>query len=165
MSGNVKMNPFVVHRSSANRRTAQVHYSDLELDADCDTGDLLYAWSASFGSRIWDGGKDIYSYHIWKVLPHATVVKNDFWFTSSDRDADEIKRAHRTGTTMMHVSKGSMESRLVPIPSSKDQDAIVLLLDALREETVHLVSGYERKLAALQALRKSLLHQAFTGNL
>lgn len=46
------------------------YYSDLELDEDkyCDDGDLLYAWSASFGPRIWNGGKVIYHYHIWKVL-------------------------------------------------------------------------------------------------
>lgn len=46
------------------------YYSDLELDDDkyCDNGDLLYAWSASFGPQIWNGGKVIYHYHIWKVL-------------------------------------------------------------------------------------------------
>jgi len=46
------------------------YYSDLELDKDkyCDYGDLLYAWSASFGPKIWDGNKTIYHYHIWKVL-------------------------------------------------------------------------------------------------
>lgn len=46
------------------------YYSDLELDDDkyCDNGDLLYAWSASFGPQIWNGGKVIYHYHIWKIL-------------------------------------------------------------------------------------------------
>ena len=38
-------------------------------------------------------------------------------------------------------------------------------LDALREETQRLARLYERKLAALEALKKSLLHQAFTGEL
>ena len=27
-----------------------------EEDKYCDNGDLLYAWSASFGPQIWDGG-------------------------------------------------------------------------------------------------------------
>ena len=45
------------------------YYSDLELEDDkyCNNGDLLYAWSASFGPKIWDGGKAIYHYHIWKI--------------------------------------------------------------------------------------------------
>src|SRR4051812_36219211 len=46
------------------------YYSDLELEDKkyCTTGDLLYAWSASFGPRIWQGGRVIYHYHIWKVV-------------------------------------------------------------------------------------------------
>ena len=143
------------------------YYSDLELDADkyCDKGDLLYAWSASFGPRVWDGGKVIYHYHIWKVLPHATVVEKRFLLHLLEWDVDEIKKAHGTGTTMMHVGKGSMESRVVPIPPLKAQAAIVSVLDDLREETQRLARLYERKLAALEELKKSLLHQAFSGDL
>ena len=47
----------------------------------------------------------------------------------------------------------------------EEQKHIVAKLDALREETQRLESIYQRKLAALEALKKSLLHQAFTGNL
>jgi type I restriction enzyme, S subunit len=38
-------------------------------------------------------------------------------------------------------------------------------VENLLEETQRLASLYERKLAALEALKKSLLHRAFTGNL
>ena len=46
------------------------YYSDLKLDKDkyIDNGDLIYAWSASFGPRIWNGGHVIYHYHIWKTV-------------------------------------------------------------------------------------------------
>jgi type I restriction enzyme M protein len=42
------------------------YYSDLQLEADkyCEAGDLLYAWSASFGPKIWDGPKAIFHYHM-----------------------------------------------------------------------------------------------------
>ena len=94
-------------------------YSDLELEPDkyCDTGDLLYAWSASFGPRIWEGGKVIYHYHIWEVLPKTAIVDKRFLLYLLQWDVDQIKQAHGTGTTMMHVSKGSMENRIVPLPS------------------------------------------------
>ncbi len=36
---------------------------------------------------------------------------------------------------------------------------------ALRQETQHLEAVYDRKLDAFDALKKSLLHQAFTGQL
>lgn len=46
------------------------YYSNLELDDEkyCYKGDLLFAWSASFGAFIWDEGKTIFHYHIWRVL-------------------------------------------------------------------------------------------------
>lgn len=143
------------------------YYSDLELDPDkyCDTGDLLYAWSASFGPRIWDGGKVIYHYHIWKVLPNSSVVEKRFLLHLLEWDVEQIKQAHGTGTTMMHVSKGSMEKRIVPLPPLKEQSDIVMMLDALAEETRRLEVLYRQKLDALEALKKSLLHQAFTGQL
>ena len=42
---------------------------------------------------------------------------------------------------------------------------MVAKLDAMLAETQRLARLYERKLAALEALKKSLLHQAFTGQL
>ena len=42
---------------------------------------------------------------------------------------------------------------------------MVAKLDALAAETHRLATVYERKLAALEALKKSLLHQAFAGEL
>lgn len=94
------------------------YHSNLELEPDkyCDYGDLLYAWSASFGPRIWEGGKVIYHYHIWKVILNAARVEKRFLFHLLAWDVKEIKRAHGTGTTMMHVSKGLMEKRVVPVP-------------------------------------------------
>ncbi len=38
-------------------------------------------------------------------------------------------------------------------------------LDALTAETQRLAAIYQQKLAALEALKKSLLHQAFNGEL
>ena len=50
-------------------------------------------------------------------------------------------------------------------PPISRQKAIAATFDALSEETQRLESIYQQKLAALQALKKSLLHQAFSGQL
>ena len=143
------------------------YYSDLELDEHkyCDTGDLLYAWSASFGPRIWDGGKVIFHYHIWKVVPCADRVDKDFLKHLLEWDTEKIKAAQGTGATMMHVGKGSMDARVVPVPPLPLQRLIVAQLDALEQEVERLTELQTRKIAALDELRKSLLHQAFTGAL
>jgi type I restriction enzyme S subunit len=53
----------------------------------------------------------------------------------------------------------------VPLPSINEQKQIATQLDALAAETQRLTRIYEQKLAALAALKKSLLHQAFSGEL
>jgi len=65
---------------------------------------------------------------------------------------------------IINKSKWSALTVWLP-PTLDDQEQIVAKLDALREETQRLESLYQRKLAALDELKKSLLHQAFSGAL
>ena len=51
------------------------------------------------------------------------------------------------------------------MPPLDEQIEIVDQVDCLHAETQHLTRLYERKLAALEELKKSLLHQAFNGEL
>ena len=51
------------------------------------------------------------------------------------------------------------------IPPLKEQKTIAAKLDSLHDETQRLAHLYEQRIAALEALKKSLLHQAFTGQL
>jgi type I restriction enzyme S subunit len=51
------------------------------------------------------------------------------------------------------------------LPSLPIQREIVRELDQLSAETDRLESLYQQKLAALDELKKSLLHQAFSGAL
>ena len=143
------------------------YYSDLELDDNkyCDNGDLLYAWSASFGPKIWNGGKVIYHYHIWKVIPNILQVTKDFLFLLLSWDKEKIKAKHGTGTTMIHISKGSMESRVVPIPPIERQNQMVEQLNDLKLRTQKLEAIYQKKLDDLEELKKSILHKAFSGEL
>ena len=118
------------------------YYSDLELHEDkyCDDGDLLYAWSASFGPRIWEGGKVIYHYHIWKVIPKIEIVSKKYLFYLLDWDTEALKAEHGTGSTMMHVGKGAIEKRVVPIPPLAVQNKVVQILDTFTTLTAELTA-------------------------
>jgi type I restriction enzyme S subunit len=69
------------------------------------------------------------------------------------------------GSAQANINMGTFENERFPFPPVAEQREIVEKLDALSEETQRLARLYERKLAALEALKKSLLHQAFTGAL
>ena len=74
---------------------------------------------------------------------------------------------HRSGQATLPIINKSKWSAL-PVwlpPTVAEQNQIAAKFDALVEETQRLAFVYERKLAALEALKKSLLHQAFSGNL
>lgn len=143
------------------------YYSDLELEDNkyCDNGDLLYAWSASFGPRIWYGDKVIYHYHIWKVVPNPAVIDKMFLFYLLEWDVDKIKRDHGTGATMIHVSKKSMESRVLPYVDLDSQKEIVLRLQAMKHHTNSLKRQYDDKLRAIVSYKESILRKAFSGEL
>jgi restriction endonuclease S subunit len=69
------------------------------------------------------------------------------------------------GGLQINISKGDLLSAQIPIRSLEEQDLIVQQLNSMAEETRHIESIYRQKLTALNDLKKSLLHQAFSGQL
>ena len=92
------------------------YYSDLELEEDkyCDNGDLLYAWSASFGPQIWHGGKVIYHYHIWKVL--VGNAYNKLFLCKLLEYTTESLMGETHGIAMLHLTKSGMEKTEFIVP-------------------------------------------------
>jgi type I restriction enzyme S subunit len=70
------------------------------------------------------------------------------------------------GSTRQALTKAQIQHFFIEYPeSSNDQRAIVLKLDAILAETQRLESIYQRELDLVDSLEKSLLHEAFSGNL
>lgn len=64
-----------------------------------------------------------------------------------------------------NLSLGFFSKLPVPLPPIPSQNEIVAKLDTFRAKTQRLEAIYQSKLDALDALKKSLLHQAFSGAL
>ena len=78
-----------------------------------------------------------------------------------------LQYAHKeaTGATIKNVSLKTMREFKVPLPSYVEQQIIVNKLDTLNSETKKLEAIYQQKLTALDELKKSILNQAFSGQL
>jgi type I restriction enzyme, S subunit len=88
-----------------------------------------------------------------------------YYFMMSEGFLKNIKES-ATGTMVKHTAPKRILSNVIPFPRDrKVQRTIVAKLDDLRAETQRLASLYQQKLAALEALKKSLLDQAFSGEL
>ena len=146
------------------------YFSDLELPDDkyCYDGDLLYAWSASFGPQIWKGEKTIFHYHIWNVKYNTDILFRDYLFFFFLYDKTQVLSS-TTGSTMAHVSMENMKPRFIPIPPLSEQQRIVSKI----EELLPLVEIYERAQNELDVLntsindllQKSILQEAIQGKL
>ena len=147
------------------------YYSDLKLDSNkyIDKGDLIYAWSASFGPRIWQGGHVIYHYHIWKVNFNKSLVDKKFleYFLSDERNVLGETKVH--GSTMKHITKTNMEHLPFPLPPLTEQKRIVTKLEKL----MPLVDEYEKAYNRLKSIddgfndkmKQSILQYAMEGKL
>ena len=71
-----------------------------------------------------------------------------------------------TGAAQPQITRTNLSPLLIRFPKSvAEQSKLAEQFENLTEETQRLATLYERKLAALAALKKSLLHEAFTGKL
>ncbi|MCC4606743.1 restriction endonuclease subunit S [Xanthomonas campestris pv. zinniae] len=134
------------------------YFSDLELDETkyCEKGDLLYAWSASFGPRVWRGDKVIYHYHIWKVVEAKGIDKNYLFFLLRF-ETERMKSKSANGLGLMHVTKGAIEAWECSFPHIVEQQKIAACLATLDD----LVSAQVRRVSLLQQQKKGLMQGLF----
>jgi type I restriction enzyme S subunit len=135
------------------------YYSDLELETDkyCDNGDLLYAWSASFGPRIWEGDKTIYHYHIWKVVENPEIDKS-FLFKLLDNETEKMKSQNANGFALLHITKGTIENWKCNFPrNKKEQQKIATSLFSIDK----LITAQSHKIEALKEHKKGLMQGLF----
>ena len=77
----------------------------------------------------------------------------------------EYANAGSARAGMPKVNRDHLFAFRTHLPPVGKQKHFAAKLDALHEETQRLESLYQQKLAALDELKKSLLHQAFSGEL
>ncbi|MDD6639369.1 MAG: restriction endonuclease subunit S [Erysipelotrichaceae bacterium] len=142
------------------------YYSNLHLDPDkyIDNGDLIYAWSASFGPRIWDGEHVIYHYHIWKLILDQAIDKNYLYYFLLDK-RNVIGETDLHGSTMKHITKTNMEHLSFPLPPLSEQSRIAAKIAQLFA-LLRKVESSTQQYAKLQTLLKSkVLNLAMRGKL
>lgn len=135
------------------------YYSNLKLDPEkyIDRGDLIYAWSASFGPFIWDGSKVIYHYHIWKMdLFDQNALNKNYLYLYLLAITKKIK-ASGSGIAMIHMTKERMEKLVFPVPPLAEQVRIIKKVDEMMGLCDQLEQKTEASLEAHKVLVNTLL--------
>jgi len=135
------------------------YYSDIEMEDDkyVFNGDLMYAWSASFGPKYWNDEKTVYHYHIWKVIPSDLITKQ-YLYSLLLFDTEKIFSA-KQGGTMFHITKGDMEKRKLSLPPLPEQTRIAEVLSTWDKA----ISNLQATIEQVELRNKWLMQELLTG--
>jgi len=100
------------------------------------------------------------------IKTNPTVLRSAFlcFYLQSTSGLSSIV-GQMTGAAIKRIVLKDIRKAVIPFPPLKEQDSIVAKQSAMLKETQHLSRIYEQKLEALESLKKSILHEAFSGNL
>lgn len=130
-------------------------------------GDVLICEGGYPGrAAIW---KEDYPIHFQKALHrvrfHEPAHSQWFVYYLYAQDMSGALKQRFSGTGIQHFTGEALAQFQLPLPPLPELRQAVAKFDVLSGETQRLASVYERKLAALDELKKSLLHRAFSGEL
>ncbi|RIW12518.1 restriction endonuclease subunit S [Algoriphagus lacus] len=127
-------------------------------------GDVLISASGTIGRRVRYDGEPAYfqdSNIVW-IDNDEKQVLNDYLFVIYEF----CNWSPSKGATISRLYNSDLTSVKITFPKSKEeQKAILYQLDTLRAETQKLEALYQKKIADLEELKKSILQKAFSGEL
>ena len=143
--------------ANSYRRTT-LRGGDLLLCVRGTTGQISIASSNLTGANVTRG--------IVPIFFERSVVSQELGYYLMRSGAVQSQIRERTyGTALQQINIGDLRNLKLPIPPKTEQGALTKKFDELSDATKRLESIYQQKLTALAELKKSLLHQAFSGAL
>ena len=143
------------------------YFNKLKANKKPKLGDVLYTVTGSFGIPVLvkDNQEFCFQRHIGLIRPKPDVSSE--WLCYLLSSPQLLKQANdgATGTAQKTVSLKVLRGFQVPNLPIDKQNEMVVELDALSKETQRLETIYQRKITLLDELKKSLLQQAFAGEL
>ena len=114
-----------------NLNDADAHYNRSSIIHEhkylVKDGDLLFAWAASLGTYIWNGGDAWLNQHIFKVEPFSFIDKTYLFYVFQSMISEFYRNSHGSG--MVHITKKQFEEITLLLPPLSEQYRIVEFLE------------------------------------
>lgn len=148
-------------------KVPQKYYDDLKPNKKPIKGDVLYTVTGSYGIPVLieDDVEFCFQRHIGLIRPSKRLHSKLLYYWILSPQAISQANETATGTAQKTVSLKSLRNFSFPNIPLNEQQTIVRQLDALRAETQKLEAVYQKKIADLEELKKSVLEKAFRGEL
>jgi type I restriction enzyme S subunit len=133
----------------------------------CTADDIMIGRYGPPIFQILRGLEGAYNVALMKAVPDEAQVNREFLFYFLKHPAilEYVIYHSERAAGQIGVTKETLAPYPIAMPSLDKQAAVAANIDALAAETQRLQKIYEQKLVALAELKKSLLHQAFSGEL
>ena len=130
-------------------------------------GDVLICEGGYPGrAAIWNSEEPIYFQKaLHRVRFHESEHNKWFLYYLYDQDKSGALKQHFNGAGIQHFTGEALAKFELPFPSLPELRKSVAKFEELSEQSRSLEAIYQQKLAALDELKKSLLHRAFNGDL
>lgn len=145
--------------------------SSLELEPDkyCEKGDLIYAWSMSYGPYIWNEEKVIYHYHIWKTKLVSDMDKMcPKYYLYMMQMCYSARIFYGLGQGVSGMGRWRLQADkflnfYIPIPPYDEQKKIA---DYITDKVNHIEVEIDKRnklIKKYQEYKKSLIYEVVTG--
>lgn len=140
--------------------SAKVDFTDVEVPdrVRLSDGDLIFSWSGSLASRIWDRGPAVLNQHLFRVIERPGVSRGWLHLALDHAVEELITKTH--GTTMKHVTKGVLESHPVLLPPLPVQRRIVDVMAHLDDHVANLRAERE----VVHRIWLAMINSSFSNN-
>ena len=150
-------------------RVSEATYEEWTRRAKPQAGDLILAREAPAGNVavVPPGMKVCLGQRTVLIRPKKSILESDYLAQLLLRQNSQRRLlAHSRGATVQHINMKDIRAfKIAAVPSLEAQRGIVARINELFALEDRLITIYSGKLTALDELKKSLLHQAFTGQL
>lgn len=134
--------------------------TDIKPEYIIESGDIIFAWSASLMVKIWDGEKCILNQHLFKVT--SDDYPKWFYYQWCKYHLDRfiaIAQAH--ATTMGHIKRTDLDNAMCFVPNDDE-------MKVMDEQIVPLMEKMEnnsKQIKTLENTRDTLLPKLMSGEI
>jgi len=132
--------------------------SDVKPEYIIESGDVIFAWSASLMVKIWNGEKCVLNQHLFKVSSEA--YPKWFYYQWCKYHLDRfiaIAQAH--ATTMGHIKRKDLDNAMCFIPSDDELKTMSDQMNPLIEK----METNSQQIKTLESMRDTLLPKLMSG--
>jgi type I restriction enzyme S subunit len=118
-------------------------------------GDLLFSWSATLKTILWQGPAGAINQHIFKVLPRPGIDKTFLHYLIDNSIPALAEESH--GSTMKHIKKSALSAFHLQIPTLPEQKKIAEILSGIDKT----LDRTKRRTATLELLEVATRNELF----